>query len=464
MGSLLRAHRLLVLLLTLLGLLALVGGGVLLLSGESARAEEEDPAAEVRILREVPELRGAYHSTYRLSNGQYRSVFSQAPVHYQDERGAWQPIDLTLKSAADGSVTTTAAAVAVRFTSDERAPVVLESAAGRVTLDLLAATEGAPVVEGREVLYPSVAPEVSVRYEPTGDGVKETLILASATAPSEFTYALTHPGFELREDDEGVWGLYATDAKQPAFEVGPLTVFDSSSDEGGMPAFCDAANVTVEPGKGASTITYRVPLEWLTDPARVYPVLLDPQLFTRNPTDTYISEGYPNTAYGSSTELLCGDVSLSTETCKTLVKFPQLDNPANIPTAAHISAATFSIRQFWQPTTHNDTINVGRVGNGSTNWGNASTWSTTTLDIVKMDSKTTTAMQQWVTIPCSGVVQGWVRGDYANKGFVLHESPTAGSSWARKFRSGEYADADFRPKLTVDWERPTAASSCGQWA
>jgi len=454
MGSLLRAHRLLVLLVTLLGLLALVGGGVLLLFGGSARAEEESATGEVRILRELPELRGAYQSTYLLSNGQYRSVFSQAPVHYEDERGEWQPIDLTLKTEADGTVTTTAAAVTVRFTSDPAAPVVIECAAGRVTLDLLAATEGAPVVDGGEVLYPAVDPEVDVRYEPTGDGVKETLVLASAKAPSEFTYAVAHAGFELREDAEGVWGLYAADAKQPAFEVGPLTVFDSSSDEGEMPAFCEGAQMTIEPGKGASTITYVVPEKWLRDPARIFPVMVDPQLFTRNPTDTYISAGYPGTAYGSSEELLCGKVSAATGDCRTLVKFPQL---TNIDSGAHIAAATFSIRQFWQPTTHSDTVNVGRVGNGSTNWGNASTWNSTTLDIASMPSKTTTAMQQWVDIPCTTQVQGWVRGSYANKGFVLHESPTAGSSWARKFRSGEYSNADFRPKLTVDWEIPSAA-------
>ena len=61
------------------------------------------------------------------------------------------------------------------------------------------------------------------------------------------------------------------------------------------------------PGEGESTIAYGVPTAWLADPARAWPVTIDPSLFSHSPTDTYVAEGYPNTGLWSLGELLSGN-------------------------------------------------------------------------------------------------------------------------------------------------------------
>jgi hypothetical protein len=44
----------------------------------------------------------------------------------------------------------------------------------------------------------------------------------------------------------------------------------------------------VTPGDGESTITLTVPEKWLTDPARKYPVMIDPSLDQWSSCDTYV--------------------------------------------------------------------------------------------------------------------------------------------------------------------------------
>jgi len=415
-------------------------------------------AAEPTVVRELIEERTAYATTYELANGQRRVIFSQTPVHFQDEQGDWQKIDPSLvETDTQGVYATTAAPVEVQIAAqaDGRAPLQLTTGEYQVSLDLLNANESDLTVDEASASFPGVATATDLRYEPTGDGLKETLVLRSTDAPNSFTFRLTHTGLELRHDEVDGWGLYEPDGKEPVLLIGELLVWDSSRDESDVPAYCNEAEMKVEPGQGASTFTYEIPSGWLADEERLYPVFVDPNLFTRNPTDVYISDGYPNTCYGTSQDLFVGKVSTATSLCKTLVKFPQIDN---IPAGSHISSATFSVRQYWQASS-DKAVKCYRVTNDSTLWGEAATWNNVTISGTdKLDDETPASATDWLDWSCVDYVQGWLDEDFANKGFLI----TAGSwdsSYAHKLRSGEYSDADYRPKLSVDYEQPTAAAT-----
>jgi hypothetical protein len=432
--------------------LALALGGL-----PSAAAEDE---VAVTVVRELTERRTEYGTTYLLSSGLYRTVLSQAPVHYRDPAGVWQAVDTRLVASADGGYAVSAAPVAVRI-GELAEGVTLTCGGHEVGLVLAgAAADAVLAADGAKATYLAVAPATDLAYEVTGDGVKETLVLASPAAPGSFAFTLSHPGLALREDEGGSWGLYAAGAKEPTLLLGAVNAHDSSADEGGEPAWCDAAKMEVRPGKEESTVTLALPRAWLDDVARVYPVTIDPQLFTRNPTDAYISSGHPNTKYGQTDaqDLLCGEISQNMGTCKTLVRFPQVDNPANIPSEAHVSAASFSIRQYEQLGAHTRT-HAYRLYGTCTDWDDDVTWNS--MDItgkqeVHPDNLSASG-PAWLDITCPGVIQGWVDGSFNNRGFLIAQKPDEGSTYARKFRSGEY-DVDWRPNLTVDWEEPTVAS------
>lgn len=314
--------RRLVLGICLCALLLSALGGVAVVAG-SARAESSP--GDATVVRELLDKRTQYAKTYLLSDDTFRTVLYQSPIHFRNESGAWQEIDATLIPSAGIDAFTTAAAPVEVTVADEapgQKPVVVETAGFAVTMNLLGYAESDKMILGDSALYLDVAPDTDVTYEALGDGVKEVITLASNAAPNQFTYRLTHPGLELRPDETGQWALFEPGKAKPLFLIGAVNASDSSQDEAGEPAWCDAAAMTVDPGEGTSTITYSVPCSWLEAPDRVWPVKIDPNLFTRNPTDTYIAQGYPNTAYGSSAELLCGKVSTATGNCKTLVKFP----------------------------------------------------------------------------------------------------------------------------------------------
>ena len=428
----------------------------------SERALAEGPGESgPTVVRELVEKRTAESSTYLLSNGLLRCVCYQAPVNFKDKDGVWRRIDPRLVPVSGEDAVTTAAApvvVTVAREASGREPDTVRHEDVTVTLDLLDCVEDQFAVDDASVTFRQVAPDVDLTYTALGDGVKEAITLRSPAAPATFTYRLTHAGLSLRQDEGGSWGLYKDGARRPSFTLGALTVFDSSRDEGDEPAHCDGARMQVTPGAETSEVRYVIPRGWLDDPARVWPITVDPSLFTRNPTDTYISKGYPNTAYGSSQELLAGNVSAASGTCKTLVRFPQV---GNIPADSHVSAATFSIRCFWQPSSPNDTVKVGKLAqSGTTLWGDASTWNSTDLNMERTLTSQQIKAQQWLNVACAGVVHEWlgIGNPASNKGFIVFEGSTA-AAYAHKFRSGEYSDADYRPKLTVDYEAPRVDTS-----
>lgn len=173
----------------------------------------------------------------------------------------------------------------------------------------------------------------------------------------------------------------------------------------------------------------------------------------------------PSTSYGSNESLFCGDVSSAYGNCKTLVRFPAIDNTNNISADAHISSATFSIRQFWQPANAHDRTHVYRVGTSSTNWGEGTTWNSVTLsgsEKVNPNGFSPTG-NAWLNVACTGITQDWGAGYPPNKGFCIRQLDADGASYARKFRSGEYGVVvEWRPNMSVDWELPQVSISGAQ--
>jgi len=98
---------------SLLVVLALTLGFAAARAG-TARADAPTPTPSPTIVREDVSKRTEFGSTYVLSDGTYRDVLSQTPIHFKDASGTWQNIDPTLVPTGDGAVTTAAAPVALR--------------------------------------------------------------------------------------------------------------------------------------------------------------------------------------------------------------------------------------------------------------------------------------------------------------------------------------------------------------
>lgn len=259
-------------------------------AGSSTSAPHVSEDSSPTVVFEDRTLRTATSKHFLLSDGSYRAQVYEAPIHFKDGSGEWQDIDIDLEPGDSiGEWKTGAAPATARFrsqTPDSR-PVRLEGEQWSVEFDMLGVAEGAKVVLGNKARYLGVAPSADLEYESLGDGLKETIILASPDAPNTFTFFMSLEGLTVCQTPLGDWMLVDS-VGACVLNVGELAVFDSSTDEAGEPARCDDATMTVTSAPGGAYVTYTVSRQWMDAPGRVYPIRVDPTLASSASDDTYV--------------------------------------------------------------------------------------------------------------------------------------------------------------------------------
>ncbi|WIM97628.1 DNRLRE domain-containing protein [Actinoplanes oblitus] len=259
------------------------------------------PAA--KRVREVASKRTANGTVYQLSDGRLQAEIAGAPVHYRDSRGTYRPIDTRVRPTGrsgyvQGNVTNTFTSLfgdttgdLVRFEKDGRSVALgLTGAARRVE----------PVVTGSTVAYPGLAGGADLVYDVSPTELKEKIVLRRAPAgPVSYTFSLDTAGLTAREEADGSIAFRdaagATVLTMPA----PFMIDDAA-----------ATSTKVTQKVTGDTITVSADAAWLADPARKYPVVVDPTIKVQPvPTDAQdvmISSGAPSTNYNSSYELRVG--------------------------------------------------------------------------------------------------------------------------------------------------------------
>ena len=424
------------------------------------------PSEPAPIVRELLEERTADSQVFLLADGSRLLRLYDAPVFYQDETSdAWLAIETDLVELAPDlfAAASTPFDLVFRSSTREQLPVLLGYEGYVVAFDLLGALEGVPKIEDNAAVYEAVMPDTRLVYETTTSGVKETVELASAKAPSEFTFFVYHDGLALRQDDSGGWGFYAPEAKEPLFLMADLEVYDSKPDGA---ASCAEARLKVEPAKGGSLVTYRLPAEWLTDPARVYPVKIDPTVTIKGTSvtwDTFLNYSYPTTSYGSSQEIKVGWIPAEGDHLG-LVRF---DLESLTAANRYVTAATLNMRCFDRPTTARNF----RVLCAKHSWTEASTWSSYVGaygfdDIASFEvGQALASASSWLSLSCRQMTQAWISGNEPAYGFLLDDSSATGSEYySGRFRSSEYTNSTYVPYYEIAYaDNPVSATAaCDQ--
>jgi RHS repeat-associated protein len=210
---------------------------------------------------------------------------------------------------------------------------------------------------------------------------------------------------------------------------------------------CEAAAMSVTPTAGGATITYSLPKAWLTDPARTFPVMVDPSIWiyddgTTTTTDTFTCSKYGYTSYWTYNYLQCG-MSSAGDSYRTYVRFPV---QSVVPSNATVSDAEFKLYQYSGAV--GQTISVARP---TAWWGDTTSW----LDMPPQTYVGTVSgpanTYGWIDYHCGSLCQDWVDGSLYNYGLAFY----AGSGNFRSFRAREYSNSGARPHLLVDFTVPT---------
>jgi RHS repeat-associated protein len=319
-----------------------LGAGIAL--GAQVEAEGASDESSQRV--ELPGKRTAYSDTYLLSGGALQAEISEAPINYKAPDGEWQPIEEGLEEQPDGSGLTNGDN-SIDVSLPERlgaAPVRLSEGEQWVSARLLGPDSEAGRLEGEDASYETADSGTSFGFSTLPDGIKEDIELADSSAPSAFSFELDASiGLTPSIDEKGV--IAFRDSGEHVFAILPAPVmFDSAG------ATSDAIHYELgDQEEGHWRLTVRADPEWLADPARQWPITLDPT--TVIPTAT-LDCGFGGKA-GSNEKAKCDHSPTrklttaywpktnpaSDEWQRALIRF----NLSALPTASYVTSATFGL-------------------------------------------------------------------------------------------------------------------------
>ncbi|SCL69514.1 DNRLRE domain-containing protein [Micromonospora peucetia] len=282
-----------------------------------------------RRVRELTGKRTENSRVYQLSDGRTQAEISAVPLHYQDAKGRYQPIDTTVRPTNDkGYVQGNRTNSFTSLFGDSTDDLVRFERGGRsIELGLLGAAKGVtPRVSGSTVTYPGLAGGADIVYEVTASALKEKIVLRRApVGPGSYTFTLETAGLTAQQREDGSIAFVRPTCVEPVFVMPAPFMYDDKDDKSSPhgKVWSDKVTQKVTQSGGTSTITVSADAGWLADQARVYPVVIDPtikiQPVPADGQDVAIYSGNPTKNYNDTYQLNVG--TDESQTWRSLLKF-----------------------------------------------------------------------------------------------------------------------------------------------
>lgn len=245
-----------------------------------------DPATSTVISR------SEFETNYQNADQTKTAQFSTQPLNVQRPDGSWVPVKTAVSTTGSGDLSVPDNPLDPQFagTSGGSDGEYSVSSAGYTIsfklqgADQVKATQATSeqrTVSGgsasSSVAYNGVAPDQDLAYEVQPGAVKETVVLkAPPTDQTDWVWTVHAPGLTLGKDTFG--DITYLDAVGDTVFVMPIPAMQDSSAVPGQsgPAVVNVPTAVASAGNDDWTLTLTPDQAWLDDPARVYPVFLDP--------------------------------------------------------------------------------------------------------------------------------------------------------------------------------------------
>lgn len=275
--------------------------------------------------------------------------------------------------------------------------------------------EGAAVAPGRRdgdvVRYEGVFEGVDVEMEASLTGVKETIILHDASVPIVYDFPLELTGLTATLDDP--YGSVVLSDAESGESVGVIpSAWAQDAGRGPNGETPDPGPVAYElVGTGSETVL-RVSVDetWFRDPARVFPIQVDPTVGDYKLTgDTWVHNAYPTTNRSTSPILKTGGGGGNRRTY-----FARWD--VGWLAAATILSADYRTLNSYSYSCNPTWFGIYRLTSdwnpATVTWGSQPSYS----DLLGAHNAAlgynASCPAGWLYNPMTGVVQGWVDGVY----------------------------------------------------
>ncbi len=387
----------------------------------------------------------------RLANpdGTMTSVVSPVPVRYQDGAGAWHDIDLTLAGQLDGSVAARAAVPGPHLARSADGPLHIPTSAGDIIAVHPGASKATAVLSANRASYSRGLGSRDLSESVLVHGVEEGAVLHSAADPASYTVTFTLPvGVTAKSVPN--YGVAFDDAagKQLLAYGGGFT--HDANPSTSYPDGAQTDTVTTLVGQSGTTATVNVSFDpgWLADPARVFPVTIDPSYYTNTSSngdgqDSWVESDSSTSQYASS-ELRVGygfGVG-GTAVARTLIEFQiaGLANSNNYVTEAHMQINQFASTQC-------ATTYVNGLGAG---FSNSTIWSNQPPRDGKPLVSATNLCNGWSSVDLTSVARRWFDNSAPDWGIQMQSNEQSSFGW-RKFYSGENGSG-YAPAIYVTYD------------
>jgi RHS repeat-associated protein len=300
------------------------------------------PSAE-----ELPQKRTATSDTFRLHSGLLETRVYGTPVNYENDQGEWEPIEEGLEEGGGGEIVNGASSVDVSLPSElGEGPARLVVGDQWIASKLLATeTESAELSEGVAV-YESPEADTAFEYTTLPTGLKEEIELEGPASPASFRYELTASAGltpELAKDGSVV---FEDKSGQVTASLPAPTVADAASP---APTPDHVSYQLVPRGESSWLLVVAVDAEWLEDPARSFPVRIDPTMTAEKPDlDCVIGgktgqEGWIDCAGWGRQNLLAGYNAELNQAEDSWYRTLMYLSTAEIPAGADVNSASLEL-------------------------------------------------------------------------------------------------------------------------
>jgi hypothetical protein len=412
--------------------------------------------------QEVPAERDRYGYNYENADGTWTGKYFTRPVNYQDARGGWQPIDPSLVDDGRGRWTNRADSARVDFAgvAAGRDTAMVDLGAGRRFGFGVTGAEGTVgQVQGATVTYPGVRPGADLVLESlNGGSVKEKIVLRSPDAPAQWTFPLRTEGVTPRQAADGSVELTDDATGAVVGRIPHAFMTDSKVDpHSGDGARSEAVSYDLERQGAGWALTMSADPAWLADPARKFPVTVDPTAVWNygDTSDTYVETGYSSPPNGE-VELKAGTYDGGGHKAATYLGFSQIDNDL-----AHSKIYDVDLHLYnaWSYSCSSRAVTVHPVTQSWSSssiaaypgpkYGSALGSRSFAHGWIPEGSSSSPCPAKWEGIDLgsagNSLVQGWVNGSKPDYGLTVRASTSSSYAW-KKFSSRETANG---PYMTV---------------
>ncbi len=276
-------------------------------------------------------------------------------------------------------------------------------------------------------------------------------------APLSWDIPVTTQGLTARAEKDGSVSFVDADGQVASFVAAPIA-WDAAIDARSGNRVNESPVTMSLTGTGAGKAVLRLTPNqtWLLDPARRFPVTIDPTYASGSMTttsDTYVSSAFPTTSYASSTELRVGTYNGGGDKYRSFLKF-DFSSYKNLD----ITAASLSLYEFhsYSCTAKPFYVYSSSATDSSTTWntqpGVGSQYGS--LSVAKGYSSSCAGGR--VSVPITGLVDYWSNNAYTTGWLRLSASETDSYGW-KKFYS---VNSSQNPYITFTYNRkPNAATA-----